>query len=249
MDDRGRLLFGYLALYLDAKRDPADATSGLTPTRMAALCSELAICSRGRAAAMLSLMRFAGFVRPDTSSSDRRQRRLVSTAKLHALLHDRWQVHFSAMAPLLPDGAALVAALDDPAFVRALVIAMGERFRAGFRFMTDAPELGLFAERSGGLLILASLITAGDPDDSLPPTRPVPISIAGLARRFSVSRPHVLKLITDAAEQGLIERSEAAVRIAPALGDGLMNFFARMYLFFADCAREARQATCSPARA
>lgn len=153
------------------------------------------------------------------------------------------------MAPLLPDGAALLAALDDPTFVRALVIAMGERFRAGFRFVTDAPELGLFAERSGGLLILANLITAGAPDDSVPPTRPAPISIAGLARRFSVSRPHVLKLITDAAEQGLIARSEVGVSITPVLADGLMNFFARMYLFFADCGREALQATRQPARA
>jgi hypothetical protein len=245
MDDRGRLLFAYLALYLDASRDSADPSSGLTPTRMRTLVAELGVCSPGRATAMLSLMRFSGYLAPDIQVVDRRQRRLVATEKLRSLLRERWQLHFTAMAPLLPDGDDIVAALDDPAVTRAMIIQMVERFRAGFRFISHAPELGLFGERNGGLFILMTLITAGDEDDTVPPSRPVPISVDALARRFRVSRPHVLKLIRDAADGGFIERvgqDGSHLLIRPRLAEAAQIFFATMYLFFADCAREAIRA-------
>lgn len=246
MDDRARLLFGYFALHLDLSRDPSDPTSGLTPTRMKVFCAELGICSPGRATAMLSLMRFTGYLTPDLQGSDRRQRRLVATDRLLDLLSARWRLHFTAMAPLMPDGDALLTALDEPGFAPALVFAMVERFQFGFRFMTHAPGLGLFGERNAGMLILASLLTAGAPDDTMPPRRAVPLSISALARRFGVSRPHVLKLIRDASEDGSIERfgpDGDQVLIRAQLAEAAQNFFATMYLFFADCGREAMRAT------
>jgi DNA-binding MarR family transcriptional regulator len=245
MDDRGRLLFAYFALYFDASRDSADPSSGLTPTRMQTLVAELGICSPGRATAMLSLMRFSGYLALDTQVVDRRQRRLVATDKLRDLLRKRWCLHFGAMAPLFADGDAMVAALDDAAVTRGLIIAMAERFRAGFRFMTHAPELGLFGERNAGLFVLMSLIISGEADDTMPPAGPVPMSMAALARRFRVSRPHVLKLIRDAADDGFIERvgqDGSRIVIRPRLAEATQVFFATMYLFFADCAREAMRA-------
>jgi hypothetical protein len=243
MDDRGRVLFGYLALHLHYSRDGADASSGLTPTNMKALCAELDICSPGRVFAMLSLMRFRGYLMPDPDVTDRRQRRLIATEKLIAFLRDRWRPHFVAMAPLFSDGEAILGALDDPAATRPLVDAMVARFRAGFRLVAHAPGLGLFGERNAGTLILASLLVSGRADDTVPPSQPVPISISALARRFSVSRPHVLKLIRDAADDGLIERTGQGgdhILIRPRLAEAAQNFFATTYLFFADCARQAR---------
>ncbi len=244
MDDRGRLLFSYTALYLHLTRDPADPTSGLTPTRMKALCAELDVCSAGRAGAMLSLMRFSGYLTPDIQVVDRRQRRLVATEKLFTLLRARWRLNIGAMAPLFEDGAAMLAALDDPAVERAFVIAIVERFRAGFRPLHSAPELGLFGERNAGMLILMNLVASGAAGDTVPPRRPAPISIAALARRYAVSRPHVLKLIRDAGEQGFIERigpDNSRVLFKPQLAEALENFFATVYLFMADCMREAMQ--------
>jgi hypothetical protein len=243
MDDRGRMLFGYFALYLHASYDPADPSSGLIPTRMRMLASDLGICSPGRALAMLSLMRFGGYLAPAIAVVDRRQRRLMATDKLFALFERRWRVHFAAMAPLFPDGQAMLSALDDRAFAHALILAMGERFRAGFRFAPHAPQIGLFGERNAGILICSYLIAAGDANDTVPPTRPVPISIAALARRFAVSRPHVLKLIRDAEAAGLIARNGDRVLIKPALAEGARTFFATMFLFYAACARTALAAT------
>jgi hypothetical protein len=241
MDDRGRLLFGYLALYLHFARHPDDPASGLTPTRMKQFCTEFGICSAGRATAMLSLMRFAGYLAP-AAASDRRLHVMVATERLIGLLVERWRIHFMAMAPLSPEAKAALTSLDDRAFQRGLTIAMFERFRAGFRFMTHAPELGLFGERNAGMLMLASLMTAGDADDTVPPNRPVPVSVSALARRFTVSRPHVLKLLNDATGEGFIERIGAMgerIVILPRLSEASCNFFATMYLFFAACAREA----------
>jgi hypothetical protein len=246
MDDRGRMLLGYLAIYLHATRDPRDSSSGLTPTRIKALCTEFDVCSPGRAGAMLSLMRFSGYLTPDIDIIDRRQRRLVATDKLYALLRSRLKLHYSAMAPLFADGEAMLAALDDKIVDGALVAAMVKRYRAGFRLVSAAPELGLFGERNGGMLILASLIAAGQEDDTVPPSRPVPISIAALARRFAVSRPHVLKLIREAEERGFLERPGPDLRVVvlkPALIDATQRFFAASYLFLADCMREAMAVT------
>ncbi|MBS0532780.1 MAG: hypothetical protein JSR72_01865 [Proteobacteria bacterium] len=246
MDDRGRMLLGYLAIYLHATRDPRDPSSGLTPTRIKALCTEFDVCSPGRAGAMLSLMRFSGYLAPDIDIADRRQRRLVATDKLYALLRSRLTMHYTAMAPLFPDGAAMLAALDDKFVDGALVAAMMKRYRAGFRLVSAAPELGLFGERNGGMLILASLIAAGEEDDTVPPSRPVPISIAALARRFAVSRPHVLKLVREAEDQGFLERPGPDMRVVilkPALIEAARRFFASSYLFLADSMREAMAVT------
>jgi hypothetical protein len=143
------------------------------------------------------------------------------------------------MAPLFEDGEAMRDALGDAGFRRALIVAMAERFLAGFRVATHAPQLGLFGERNGGMLIFASLLAAGEADDTVPPSRPVSVSIAGLARRFAVSRPHVLKLLRDAEAQGLIARRGNGVEIRPPLAEGAQTFFASFYLFFAACGREA----------
>jgi hypothetical protein len=242
MDDRARLLFGYFALYLHFTRDPRESSSGLTPTRMKAMCVELDVCSPGRAAAMLSLMRFGGYLETAPATRDLRQRPLIATDKLIALIADRQRVHFSAMVRLFPDGSALLQALERPEFLSGLVVAMARYYREGFRLVTHAPGLELFGERNAGILILASLLIAGEPDDTMPPRRPVPISISAMARRFKVSRPHVLKLIREAEADRLIERTGEqgeCVLIRERLAEGAQNLFATMYLFLAACGREA----------
>src|SRR5262245_5657856 len=60
MSDRARALLGYLAYYLDLAADGSG--SGLTPTRLKQACADTGLCSPGRAAAMLALMRAAGYM-------------------------------------------------------------------------------------------------------------------------------------------------------------------------------------------
>lgn len=234
MDDRGRVLLGYFALYLHF-------TGELTPTRVKTLCVEFGAASPGRVGVMLNLMRFSGYLAP-APASDRRLRGLVATDKLIALLVGRWRLHFAAMTPLICEGRAALERLEEPAFIRALTMAMFDRYRAGFRFLIHAPDLGLFGDRNAGILIASHLVSSGDKDDTVPPAKPVPVSVTALARRFAVSRTHVLTLLRDAAAEGLIERAGSQsdhIRILPRLAEAMRDMFAALYLYYADCAREA----------
>ena len=207
--DRGRLIVAVLAFYLHVSRRPDDPNSGLTAHGLKSLCVEQDVCSPGRARALLSLLRLFGYVVP-APASDRRFKLLVPTELLTDSLRQRWGALFDAIALLLPEGAAARAALDRDDFLAAFVRRGIEHYRSGLRALQFTPELRLFAERNAGLTILFSLVIAAAPDDTVPPRRPVRVSISELTRRFSVSRAHVLRLLRDAAAEGLIERTGAA---------------------------------------
>jgi hypothetical protein len=143
---------------------------------------------------------------------------------------------------VLPEATAAHAALDRPEFLHALVRRMGDAYRSGVRPLQFTPELGLFAERNAGLMILSSLTIAGEPDDAVPPARPVRLSISELARRFSVSRAHVLRLLRDAEVHGFVERTGAgqeSIQLLPPLSNALRHSVAMVFLFFAHCVRAA----------
>ena len=242
MDDRARVVLSHVVLHCHFARDANNPATGLTPTRIKQLCREFDLCSPGRATAMVSLMRFAGYLAPDPGAADRRRRPLVATPKLLELLRPRWHSHFISGMPVFPDGAALAARLDDPEFVRAFVAAMFRRYEEGFRLIMYTPGLGLFGDRSAGMMIASTLLAAGAEDDTVPPLRPFPISISGLSRRFNVSRVHVAKMLRDAANEGLLVRAGnngEEITLAPALADALSVFYANAFIYFFDSAREA----------
>jgi hypothetical protein len=239
--DRGRVVTAILVLYLHVSRRPDDPTSGLTAQRLKALCVEQDVCSPGRARAMLALLRLFGYVAP-ASGGDRRSKRLEPTDLLINSLRQRWAAMFDAIAMMLPEGAAARASLNRPEFLAAFVRRLVDHYRTGLRVLQFTPELRPFAERNAGLMILSSLVIAGEADDTMPPARPVHISISELARRFSVSRAHVLRLLRDAAAEGLIERTgsaQEAVRLLPPVSRALQHCIAVLFLFFASCARDA----------
>jgi DNA-binding MarR family transcriptional regulator len=240
-NDRGRFLIGYLALYLHFAGDPSKPQQGLTSTRLQALCAEQDVCSPGRVAAVLALMRAAGYLESRRDVTDRRIRRLVPTQRLIEAARRRWKVQFSAMAPLLPDTQAALEALHREEFVAAFLRSFGLRFGEGLRVLAHAPELAPFTERNAGLMILSSLLCAAAPGDGRA-TRPVPISVSALSRRFGVSRIHVLDLLRDAERDGLIERRSGAgerILVLARFVDAMERLFATVFLVLADCAREA----------
>jgi len=100
----------------------------------------------------------------------------------------------------------------------------------------------LFLDRNAGLMVLFTILLAGTGDDTVPPRRPVPLSISAIANRFGVSRPHVRTLLRDAEDAGLIRREDAGhLVVLPRLAEGAEIFFATALLFVATCAFEARE--------
>ncbi len=144
--------------------------------------------------------------------------------------------------PLASLASAARAALDDSEFMPAFARILGRHFRAGLRLLTHAPELFLFAERNAGMVILFSLLLAGEADDTFPPMWPVPVSISALGAKFGVSRKHVLTLLRDAESEGFLQRTGDRldrVVLLPRVREGLQTFFATMFLYLARSADEA----------
>lgn len=224
LNDRGRLLFGFLALYLHAL--PAAQGGGLTVSRMAALAAETGVCSRGRAKAMLALLRWGGYLAPAEGGADRRMRPLVPTPRMVGLQRQRWQIQYRLISTLDPQVAEVEAALGDRGVFDALAIALGDGFRAGYRVLDHTPLLADIADRDSGVMILMALYVAEI--EGLPAP-----SIAELARRFHVSRAHVLQLLKDAQSGGLLARDAdaGAGRLTPRGHEALMDFFTSSFAF------------------
>lgn len=242
MSDRARALFTHGALYLHYSAAPGDPP-GFTVGAMKDFCVEHGLSSRGRCEATLALMRAAGYFAA-VPSEDGRRRPLVPTEKLLALHRERWSEHFAGMRHVLPEAEQYHAALGDPAFFRRFVVALGAMFSSGFRILDNARELEMFAERNAGMVILFSLALAGPADGPFPPVVPVPLSINALATAFSVSRKHVLKLLRDAEDAGLLARggtSNDQVTILPRAIEAFELFFATLFLFLAQSAAMARR--------
>jgi hypothetical protein len=134
--------------------------------------------------------------------------------------------------------------LGDTEFEAAYVRRTAGCFLDGLRMVDIVPELQLFFDRNAGLMILFSMLLAGEPDDTVPPARPVTISISATAGRFGVSRIHVRTLLRDAEAARLIERSgenSGRIIVRPELANAARTFFASMMLLVAYCAVEARK--------
>ncbi|MGO4831921.1 hypothetical protein AB4144_06425 [Rhizobiaceae sp. 2RAB30] len=241
VNDRGRFVIGYLAVYLHHCGDDRHGP-GLTMSRMRAICVEQKLCSGNRAEAVMALMRLFGYLSGEPASADRRMRLLVPTDRLVASLRERWTNQFEAMRRVLPEGDRALAALDRPEFMPAFVRQLAVPYLAGFRFMDQVPDLGLFMERNAGLVILFDLALAGPQGGAFPPTGPIPVSISALAGRFGVSRSHVRKLLRDAGDLGLIHRIDTGgslVSLTERLAEAVRAFFATALLFLAHCAAAA----------
>lgn len=246
LGDRARAAFGHALLYLHATAQPDDPRSGLTAARVKELSVETGLCSAGRAAAMLALMRVAGYVAPAPSAEDRRVRRLLPTEKLWNVQRARLRRQFEAIAIVLPQARDVLPLFGREDFERALVRAIGMQFVSGFRILSNAPDLMPFAERSAGIIALFSLMLAAERAGSFIPHVPVAISIAALSRRLRVSRTQILRLLRAAEESALIARngpSYESIVLLPKLKQDLLAMLTAMFVFLAGAAAEAMAAT------
>jgi hypothetical protein len=231
------MVMAWMALYLDAGHDPRDPLSGLTVNRYKALCARTGVCSPGRGAAMLGIMRFAGYL----ETAGRAQRglplRLVPTEKLRAQQRERWRRVFPALARVRPEGEIGLALIDQPAFHKAFIRACIESYLAGKPPIDFGPALMPFADQKAGFMVLMSLMLSAPPEDRMPPSGPMSVPVAQLARRFAVSRAQVKHTLRSAVAAGLLVPTgpdQSAYLIAPPLRESIFGFVAALLLLLAD---------------
>jgi hypothetical protein len=229
INDRGRMVAGLMMLDMHYY---AGGGGGFAAAwlRQAAVLHGFA--SPGRIDALLLLMRASGLLE-SVAGADRREKRLAPTPLLFDTFRTRWDRRFAALATIHPEAAGARASLADPSYIGALAHGFVQAYSAGFRFMDHAPALLDASDREAGLVILLSLLVAGH--------RGVALQIAPIARRYGVSRAHVLNLLRAAERAGLAapcERS-GAYAATPALADALENFFAVLFAMDAHCIASA----------
>jgi len=237
VNDRGRFIVSLLALDLHFRDDVSDA--GLTSGRLKRICSEARVCSPTRVGSLLALMRLGDFIRAMPSPGDRRRRILVPTERLIASQRMRWHHHLEGSSPFLPEAQKAIDALEKEEFIAAMVRVLADHFYAGLRILDIIPALRLFGERTGGMFVVMALLAAAD-DAALRGEKPVETSVSDLARRVGASRAHIIKLLGDAAAEGLIERpTNRDILLRPSFVVSAHDFIAVGYLFLNHAAKLA----------
>ncbi|MFN3932214.1 MAG: hypothetical protein ACK4JY_10745 [Brevundimonas sp.] len=238
INDQGRVVIGWFTIYLHLS-----GGEGLTAARIIALCRRHRVCSAGRAAAIIGLMRATGYLAP-LASSDRRERRLIPTERLMNGQWERWRCVLEALAHIRPDATRYLAAMGDPAFDRSLVSDLFDHYLAGFRLIgANVPELSRIGQRKAAIVILFSLYAArrrGAGGEAV-----AELSVSELARRFHVSRAQVISVLCDAQQQGLLRRGQVEgdpVTVLPPLVEGVGKFLASSFLLMDHCCRRALEA-------
>ena len=222
LNDRGRFLVGLLALDMHFVGGQG---GGFTAAAFRAEALARGCGSPGRVTAMLASLRLFGFVSAlDRADAPDRLQRLAPTEKFFKPHRERWDRLLRAMMPLRPELAHGLAPLADARFLGFYAHGLLNLHRRGWRLMQILPEFRPFTDRDAGMVLLLSLfVAAGDGR---------PVSIAELARRFSVSRAHVMKVLRVAQASGLAELtgSRGGYSAGPALGPCISHFVAALVL-------------------
>ncbi len=242
VNEQGRFLISSLALQLHLHRDPAVPGAGLTLTRLRELCAAHGVASTGRVTAFLALMRFAGFLAPAPGPVDRRAKVLVPTARMMGHVRLFTVVQFQAIDALSP-GADHGRRLErDPLFVERFHRAAGGYFLRGCRLPDAFPELEVFTAADAGYMVMLALFLQLPTQDGRAVPGVVDLPYGPAARRFGVSRSHMVNLMRQGEAAGFLsaERSGGrGLRIAAPLIELVERWFAAQMALMAQAAAEA----------
>lgn len=225
LKDVSRLILGVVALYLDA-------TGGLTHRRLRELSGQTGLISTGAATALLLRLRLIGYVAPAETLPSGAIRLYRPTPAMVTAFRERVRIELEACVLIDPRITPVVDHLDEPEVFPHLMAALGaDSINAARNPRADAISIDRLAMRSAGMLIMFHLMQAADQDGAFPPTGEAQVSVSSLARRYEVSRSHVLSILRDAEDMGLIVRlGEGRWRLEPALAEVFKTFFAVLYL-------------------
>ena len=196
--DAGRYMAAMLGIYLHV-------SGGLTLPRLKALCVASGFLSPGRARDLLQLQQHLGFVAMLSPASGGRPAGYAPTAILMAA----WRAHLAAAleaARIVEPAVGLVLdRLDRPEVFETFTRLHSEGL---MRSAPDADHASAYVRvimhRHAGNQIVWALLTDGTEEENFPPRASLPISIAGAARRFAVSRIHIERMLDEAEREGLM---------------------------------------------
>lgn len=214
---------------------------GISLSTLRDLCSAAGL-PRALAVGLLPYLRFLGYIEPLPRGADRRRVTFAPTARMRAAFMDRLGVDLRIIASIDPDIARLTPRFDEPEVFAAFMDCVGVHFLSAGRIhrLNDQP-IHIFLNRNAGPFILYGLVLAGPEGDlDMPPRGPMRYTVAQLARAAHSSRQHVMRVLRDAEEHGLLRRvSDQEVVATPALREAVGDLFAAIFGTYSACARWA----------
>lgn len=244
LKDVGRFVLGVVALYLDA-------TGGLTHRRLREMSGQTGLISTGAATALLVRLRLIGYVCAAEVMPSGATRLYRPTPAMTAAFRERLRIELTASAMLDPRIQPLLDRLREPEVFPTLMTTVGaDAVNAARNPRPDAAAIDRLSLRTAGMLIMFQLLADADDGGAFPPVGgEVEVSISGLARRFEVSRSHVLSVLREAEALSLISRvDEGLWRIEPALSEVFKTFYAVLYMGVIKAARAAQAALATGRR-
>gem|GEM_PF-3566774 len=218
--DAGSFFLCCVAIYMDC-------TGGLTHRRLRAMTGGTGLISAGRASALLWRLRAGGMIEaaPDDS------RRFVATRAIREIMRERLRVEFAPLSLLDPDTAPLMARFDAPETFDALMVQLGDDLMGSAgRPDPRLQGMGRLLAHNCGIMVLYALIEAMGQDSQFPPRGSARVSVSVLARRFHLSRSHVLRVLRMMEEMGWLTSEGDLRTLGPRLGAELRMFHALMAL-------------------
>ncbi len=224
--DRSSSLLGIFALSLHFTED------GLTVGGLQAMRAQCNCCSVGRATSFIAAMRKRGDFIPAEDAARRRVRKLRISDRFYAFQCERMRIDVDGLAMLSPLGEVAVRAFETPGFIAEYLRIVAAGLGAAANSRVD--EVDFFSERNTGLLILHDIVASSE--DALR-SRPVPISISLLSKRYEASRTHILRLLRDADRKGLVvwQADAREVTLLPKLVRAIQSYNAHILAGTAYC--------------
>jgi hypothetical protein len=215
--ESGRFLVYHLAVLLHAAQDPARRETWFTLGRLKQEMARYGLGSPRQIDHLVGRLCAVGFLDSSPAEQDRRVRILRPTELL--LAHDRqWlAAHYAPLAFLYPHHDYSRVMQSDPEFQVAHRRTGLAFLPLGMRILLSSPELMMFFNHAGGVLVLAALLKAAM---AVPAGDPAALPYAEIGDRFGISRTHVRQVLEAAQSAGLMTlsaRGGRSVAIAPAM--------------------------------
>lgn len=235
LKDVSRFALGAIALYLDA-------TGGLTHRRLRELSGQSGIISTGAATALLLRLRLIGYVMAAEVLPSGATKLYRPTETMTTAYRERMKIELEACAKVDETVLSVLQRLEEPGVFQSMMSVLGlDSVTAAGRPHPDARALDRLSLRTAGLMILFQLMADADQGGVFPPVGEVEVSVAALARRYEVSRSHVLTILREAEDWGMIRRlGEGRWWLEPELGKVFSTFYAVLYLGMVKAARAER---------
>ncbi|MGH8288063.1 MAG: hypothetical protein ACREV7_03425 [Steroidobacteraceae bacterium] len=235
------------ALLKDAGRNVAakclaylHVTGGLTLPRLKALCASTGLVSPGRARLLLMYLQHLGYATPAPRCEAKAARRYDPTPRFLATWRRHMRATLESAAVVEPAVSRVLTSLDTPGVFESYVRYISDAYLEGLKDIDiEDPFFRTFMHSYAGTQIVHGLVVAAG--DGFPPRDPIAFHPTETAKRFSVSRLHVRRMMDAAQGGGLLRLAEGSLVLTAAGVAAVDHVYAtQLIVFLVAAARTAR---------